>query len=240
MSDMEQLDDYELDIVEETPTEDDTVSLSKEELAKLQSSASTNEQIARALERLAPQPEQARVVDPFAVALNAEDLNAEELENELFERGKAVSAMDKYFSKRVVPVLREQQAKVLSMELRAELAENADLRPYEDEVRQLISALPPEKRIQPGIVQAAIGEVRKAHAEDIIEARVKAEVEKRLGGALVTGPEPGADFSEHNSRTIPSAKKRVTISSRQYAEYEQAAARKHMTTEDYIRYVVNG
>lgn len=249
----EQLSESEVEIDDsESEGEDEKVTLSKEEFSALSSRTKTDEQIAKVLEKLASKDDEANkqqpVGDPFAIPINSEDdLNDDEFETQLFERGKSKQAIQKLVDKYVSPKLTKLQARTLSAELRAELSENEDVKPYADEVKRALSNLPPEQRVQDGIVQAAIAHVRKQHESEITQKRIDEAVQAKLAELGVSSQanpaKPASDHSEDlgDSGTARAPKKRkIRMTSAQRAEAEQRARALGMSFSDYVNNVWGG
>lgn len=244
--------EVEIDDSESEGEESEKVTLSKEEFSALSSRTKTDEQIAKVLEKLASKDDEANkqqpVGDPFAIPINSEDdFNDEEFETQLFERGKSKQAIQKLMDKYVSPKLTKLQARTLSAELRAELSENEDVKPYADEVKRALANLPPEQRVQDGIVQAAIGHVRKQHESEITQKRIDEAVNAKLAELGVSGEsrtaKPASDHSEDlgdsGSARAPQ-KRKVRMTSAQRAEAEQQARALGMTFSDYVNNVYGG
>lgn len=255
-------DEFEIEESSGTDEGDDgsegEVRLSREQFSLLEQRSKTDEQIAAALEKLASANEPAKsqpVGDPFLVAINdTDELDDDSFEEQLFERGKSKQALKKFVDSYVNPKLTKLQAKTLSAELRAELAENNDVKPYADEVKQMLAQLPPEKRIQDGIVQAAIGAVRQRHEDEITQKRIEDAVNERLKqlgvSADKTSKEPKLDHTEglgdqgggsaSGSTGASSKKRKIRMTSEQRSQAELRARQLGMTFSDYVNNVYGG
>jgi hypothetical protein len=152
-----------------------------------------------------------------------------------------LSAIRKAVNSYITQTVKPLTAQVQAAQLRAELAENPEIKPYEKEVKKLLAQLPEDQRLQPGMVSNAIDYVRKQHSEELLEAKVNAKVEEILKQRTSSAKEP-ADFSEGSTSTAASAgtKRTTKISARKYEEYREKASRAGMDVKDYIKFVVKG
>ena len=250
----EQLLDDGLDefvVEDEAASGEEKVELSKEEYEKLTREGKTDEQIVSAIDKLTdiqagmqtatrPQP----VSDPFALPLNAPAEEDDNFEEQLWEKGQSASAVDKRIERYVKPIMTRQQARINASELRAQLAENPDLKPYEGEIKQMIASLTPEQKSSEYVVQGVVNSVRMQHLDEIIKAKADELLKERSGSGDATASSPSrqSDFSEGlggagattvaATKTVAGGKHKLTRA--QVTRYEEAARQIGVTARDYF------
>jgi hypothetical protein len=113
------------------------------------------------------------------------------LEGQLFETGKTASAMREAIGRYVGPYFQQalgtiaEQSKKL---IEVDPERGPTFKQYRKEIESFVEELPAQQRVNPAVWEHAYETVSKRHSGDLLEERVKAEVEKRLKELGVGAP----------------------------------------------------
>ena len=236
---------------EESEEEEKAPSFKPEEIEEFKKRADSNDAYKESLRLISEKLEKVggtSNIPPTANVMPQQPYESDEqyskrIEEEVWKSGSTLRIMREVIGREVAPefhalrnITVQQEKKLLGLDPE----KGQYFKRYSKDIDEVVSGLPPQQRVTPGVYEWAYDKVMSTKQGDIIEERVNSKVEelvkKKLEEMGISSGEPKVkgNFSEVGSASsgVPSSKKRrVTFS----AEDQRRATEKGLDLEDYLR-----